>query len=349
MLPFYVLGHDIEITKKIIFIHINKVNPEKVVMKSVKINETEIRYDFKPAKQDRKHLVVIFSGFRKMGTFDFGGQSLSNLGAAVLWIDDNFGENYSYYIRAYGGRDISCDINTFIVEKLDELGLQLNQCTVAGFSKGASAALYYAAKFGYRNIVATVPQMRIGAYIEENWTECIKSMIGNTGVDGLRSLDRIIPDLITSCDTNKNLYLFTSPDDIQYKDEIVPFLPHFRKFVNFNLITTSSPLVTEHKLVTPYNLPLIVAIFAMLSDGISPRLGEVSNGAGYKVPLEIPTSSDACFTVGISALKIDKGRLFIDGYAVADGYSAPTWGVQSTYIHFRGPESHRVRLGQVVD
>ena len=63
---------------------------------------------------------------------------------------------------------------------MKELGMEKDQVTVTGFSKGGSAALYYGLKLGIRNIICAVPQIYIGNYIDNNWKHVAEHMMGKS-------------------------------------------------------------------------------------------------------------------------------------------------------------------------
>lgn len=54
-------------------------------------NGHTLRYRFQRGQSDRLNLLVIFSGFRKKGTLDFGGDAISPIRTNILWIYDEFG------------------------------------------------------------------------------------------------------------------------------------------------------------------------------------------------------------------------------------------------------------------
>lgn len=278
-----------------------------------------------------------------MGTFDFSGTPLKNVPGRIIWIDDNFGGHYSYYMRAFGGRDISVDIHEFIQSELEIMGLTNADCTLAGFSKGGSAALYYMSRFGYRNCLAAVPQFAVGSYVENFWTKHLASMVDEVSPESVLILDSLIPKEIDE-DPNKckNIYLFTSAADDQYASEVVPNLDRLRGYHNFNYTLSESPLIREHNEVTRYNIPAIVSILTLLADGITPKFGEVVNGS------DVNSTSlrrlDGQPVSAIDSVTFADGRLSIEGYAVLPGIAAPSKTSMDVFLEFRSSEnSYRIR------
>ncbi|MGK3710685.1 hypothetical protein [Arthrobacter sp. IK3] len=310
-----------------------------------------VTYKFRPAQGDRQNLVVIFSGFRAFGTYDFDSVS-SGLRGNILWIQDQFFGNYSYYLCHDLNFRIRDAVHALIEATRIELGLDKQHCTVAGFSKGGSAALYFGIKYDYGAIVSTVPQMNIGSYAHKNWPKAFEAMTISGSDEERKLLDNILPSLIIEDDkTDRNIYLFSSPADIQFTTEVEPYLQLFAKYENFNFVLTDSPLVREHIMVTRYNVPLILSVLAMLIDGVAPRLGAVKNGSGHHAS-SLPRQSLEKVrrrqetVVKLTAAPIKDGRLYAEGYGFVKGYEARRYGDIKWTVLFEGSAvRHAVRVG----
>jgi hypothetical protein len=115
------------------------------------INDVEIKFKIKPRKYDTQHLIVIFSGFGSSGEFTYDFENaLMDCPASILWIKDDFEGHCTYYTCLGMDFKIEKAINIFIDETLNSLNLMKSQCTVAGFSKGGTAAIYYGVKYNYK-------------------------------------------------------------------------------------------------------------------------------------------------------------------------------------------------------
>lgn len=279
----------------------------------------EIKYKIKKRKYDTQHLIVVFSGFGASGTsftYDFES-ALQDCPATIIWIKDDFYGNCTYYACKDLNFNISEAVHTFIMNNLNELALLKEQCTLIGFSKGGSSALYYGIKFGFKNILASVPQLKIGSYVKANWKQVAKHMIGEpVSDDGVSILDSLLPNLINKdSDVNKNIYLLTSHSDTQFEGEIKPFLHEFIKYKNFNLFYAYFLLVTEHNQVTAYHVPLILAICYSLSQGATPvygccdlkgdhKSGIVKGGReAIAILKKIRVSNNVIFPEGVAVIK----------------------------------------------
>lgn len=289
-------------------------------MKELKkiIHGIEITYKIKQRKYDTQHLIIVFSGFGSSGalfTYDFEN-ALQDCPATILWVKDDFFGNCAYYICRDNDLNISEAVFTFITNILRDLFLTKDQCTLIGFSKGGSAALYFGLKYGFKNIFSSVPQLRIGSYVKKHWGQVAKHMIGSVNDKKIDFLDSLIPKLLhEDLILDKNIYLLTSTSDSQYENEIKPYLYEFIKYKNFNIFYAKSMLVTEHSQVTAYHVPLILAICYSISQGAIPVYGccnlegdnksGIINGGGNAITIlkKIKISGHTIFPEGISVIK----------------------------------------------
>lgn len=322
-------------------------------------NGLKLKYDFRQASRDTRHLIVFFSGYRSLGTFDFHGSSAANLKASVLWIEDWFDGNHAYYIHSKNsGLKIADAVQSLIEKFRIQEHLEKTECTLAGFSKGASGALYHALKYDYKNVIAAAPRMNMGTANRKRHPDVFHNMAPSDTQEGTRYLDRLIPDLLSSPNSfDKNIYLFSSPADYQYSEEIEPFLSLYSRFSNFNFFRTDSPLVIEHRNVTGYNVGLINSILVCCSEGLAPRFNQI-NGIGDRSRLRegkpIPKAlekSNADFGVpcaGFTTMRLSKNDLEARGWGIVIGNSAKQPNSISSTILLRS-QSHRYSIKTIAE
>jgi len=312
------------------------------------INDTftfkNVSLDYKVAmpRRDRRHLVVVFSG-GFVGGYDFDGASFSRLGSIILWIRDR---DNSYYIQKNGDPVYEEAVQALISRMLIEFGLSKHRTTLLGTSKGGAAALYHGLKYDFKNIVAAVPRIYPAAGNIGSRREIFEEILGNLNERTIRSFDKLLPDLLETSSTGKNLYVFTSKDDVQYKTEIEPNLYKFRRFENFNIVCTSSTNVRQHEDVTLYNIPIIVAIVSMLIDGIAPRFGEVKNGSnalnerGARNPIIGRLQDQPILT--IDSVDLDARGLYLRGRGFLLYRNAADYGDVRRYLQLSSPRHETV-------
>ncbi|MBO0896025.1 hypothetical protein [Arthrobacter sunyaminii] len=325
------------------------------VYNSTFINEgISVKYRLKRATSDRHSLLVIFSGFRRPGTYDYDGAPAQSLRGNILWIQDDFFGDYAYYLCR--GLDFAIEraVQSLISYILNDLKIGKENCIVAGFSKGGTAALFFGIKYGYGAIVATVPQFRPGYYMAGNWPEALSAIAGDGSSLRQAELDELLLRLVASDEEiQRNVYIVSSESDELHSVQVEPFISRFEKYSNFNYVLTDSPLVTNHIAVTRYNVPLLTGLFALLIEGIRPSFGKVINGSkpSIRTVSEEPDTSDEDereVVAGFGAVALENGRLYPNGYGFHKGKPATEYGSVTTHLLLVGEgETFEYLLGGV--
>lgn len=252
-----------------------------------------VEYRFTHARSGNRHLVVVFSNIYAPDDYGWATGVLDGLRANILWIRDRFDGNNTYYLCREMDFSIETSVIGLITRVVDALGLTRDDVTLWGSSKGGSAALYFGLKYGFRNIVASVPQLRIGTFVRDVYPEVGHHMLGEPMADDrVRVLDALVPDLLASgAHPDANIYMVSSPQDEQFPTQVEPYLGLLQRYRNFNLIFSESPFITGHGKVTQRNTPPLLGIAYLLVEGIAPRLGVARHG--YEVPDADRTGIDA--------------------------------------------------------
>ncbi|MFF8554607.1 hypothetical protein ACF058_17430 [Streptomyces sp. NPDC015501] len=237
-----------------------------------------VEYRFAHARNGNRHLVVVFANFSVPGDYGWSNGVFDTLRSNVLWIRDRFHGKNSYYLCKGMDFGLERSVATLISNVLNSLGLTPDQCTMWGGSKGGSAALYFGLKYGFRNIVSMVPQFRIGSYVLQ-YPSIAEHMMGEVTEQNTHIIDDAIPSLVRAgANRGANIYLLSSPQDEQFKEQVEPFLPLFTGYENLNFIFSDSPHIVDHAHVTGRNLPVLMGLVNFLIDGIAPRIGFVRSG-----------------------------------------------------------------------
>lgn len=204
--------------------------PDKVkaILSTEKVHKKdgfEIPYVLKKGTSLSDSLVILFSGFAPLNSnikypFNYV-RSLQDFEANILYISDNYGPRGCYYL----GKEMKFDYEPIVFDLIEtvrsELGVGKENVICAGSSKGGSAALYYAMKYGYGSVLAGAPQTRIATYMLED-TTTFRFMFGEQNAEIVEAGDRIIFDQMENCTTE--LTIVASPRDYQYSDHIQPLL-----------------------------------------------------------------------------------------------------------------------------
>ncbi|MGL5759073.1 hypothetical protein [Plesiomonas sp.] len=318
-------------------------------------NDIKIKYKFRQGLQDRQHLLVVFSGFGwpKPIVYNFDGAVLSGCRSSILWIKDEFLDECTYYLCHKMNFSIESAIISLIDSTIKKLSLTRTQCTLLGASKGGSAALYYGIKYDFNNIIASCPQVKIGSYALNDWPLTAQAMQGNISKKNTEYLDDLIPNIIKNDgNKNRNIYLISSPNDIQYEKEIKPYLYLFGQYNNFNFIFTRSALAWQHNVMTRYNVPIILSIVYANGEGIHPRFGRVSNGtplAGWESSPILTKQRESEPHVNLLLKATFNGdTLFPEGVGFIRGYPCADYGLLKNKLILCGSDkSYNFTLGGV--
>lgn len=248
---------------------------QDIVEKTFIYNEHKVFYKMRHGKYDCMNLLVIFSGF----DIDYDLVKIfehSNL--YLLWIKDDIFGNNGYYTFNNGNIEFLYAVNELIQHIIYEQ--KLKDCALVGGSKGGSAALILGLKFNYKTIISIVPQTRIAKFIIEYHSRLKKCMFGTDDSDHIEKnfgdfIDEIIDQDIFE---DKNVYLITSKNDVQYQEHIAPYIRRLEKYNNFNVICTESDFVFRHHDVIWYNKNILLSIIYAFENDIHISYGTVTNG-----------------------------------------------------------------------
>lgn len=285
-------------------------------------NGVEVFYRHQVSKYDFNHVIFVFSGFHRgwPGNYDFL-RALKDCPCDVIWINDKFDGMYSYYLCVDMDFKVEVAITEFMSNYINQKKLTPQDITVTGYSKGGSAALYYGLKLDINNIVATVPQIYIGDYIDENWKHVAEHMLGKDySRFKIRYLNNLLPQmLIKDTKFERNIYLLTSEIDEQYPLHISPNLSHFQKYTNFNLLKTHSLFVRQHSHVTSHHTALLLSIYYALASEAVPRFNNGAVDFFGRQELAITKESSNEPYVDLQKIEVLEDKLFIEGIAILRG------------------------------
>lgn len=294
-----------------------------------------VSYKLKPADQDRRHLLVVFSGFGSPveAVYNFAGRSAASCRSTILWIKDDFDGACGYYLCQKMDFSIEEAVIALIEKVMFDLRLCRSQCTLLGFSKGGSAALYFGIKYDFSNIIAAAPQIKIGSFVAKEFPRTANKMVSSDVEKDLTTLDSLIPSLIRSdLTSSRNIYLITSYQDTLYESEIKPFINEFNRYQNFNLVCTRSSLVWHHNVVNRYNIPIILSIIYANAEGAFPKFGRVVNGnvdlesEGFNQYVE-KVQAEPMPIVDINRIEFSDDLFFPQGDAFIKGFKCNDFGI----------------------
>lgn len=239
-----------------------------------------IEYKFTHARNGNRRLLVVFANLNAPDEYGWANGVLDKVRSNILWIRDRFDGVNSYYLCKEMDFSLEDSVIGLISRVMHALELTPGDCIMFGSSKGGTAALYYGLKYGFGDIVASVPQFAIGSFVKEHMQPSARFMMGeDIPQQNVEIIDSLLADVVwRSGNRDANIYLISSPQDEQYKQHVEPYIGHFRDYTNFNFIYNDSQLIAGHGKVTLRNLPVMLSLANLLVDGVTPRIGTISNG-----------------------------------------------------------------------
>lgn len=243
-----------------------------------------VDYRFAHAKNGNRRLMVVFANLYAPDEYGWANGVLDKTRSNILWIRDKFEGVNSYYLCKEMDFGLEESVIGLISSVMRALELTPDDCIMFGSSKGGTAALYYGLKYGFRSIVASVPQFAIGSFVKQHMQPTARFMMGEDIPDrNVEILDALLPETVwRSGNRDADIYLISSPQDEQYRQHVEPYIGHFRDYSNFNFIYNDSPLIAGHGKVTLRNLPVMLGLANLLVDGVTPRIGSIRTG--YEQP-----------------------------------------------------------------
>ena len=306
-----------------------------------KHKEVEVTYLYKKATSDKKHLVVIFTGFAERYSFANVGQAFK---CNVIWVKDSYEGKECYYLGKQGEFCFADAVNALIENILKEHQLTKEKCILLGGSKGGFASLYFTFKYNYKNVVCLAPTTRIGDRLNEDKSHLAQFIVGNKEVSSYNNL--VYNAIESDSSLHKNIYIFMSEDDEFYLLHQKPLLDKLKHYENTNIIMVSSLLAYQHNRITPYSVPLIISLIVSIVEGITPKFGYIEIGNKDRAP-------DVDEVVPVSYLdtcKMVDDKLFLEGVAFFKGISISSYGIYQKKLFLKNlVNSYEYPLGTTLN
>lgn len=280
-----------------------------MIEKIFKTSDIEVTYLYKKATSDKRHLVVVFTGFSEEYSFLNVGKAFK---CNVIWIKDEFEGTECYYLGKNGELNFAKAVNTLIEKTLFELSLNKKQCSLLGGSKGAFSALFFGIKYQYNNIIASAPTTKIGSRMVKMHPNIAKFMMGSK--EPLEYDNLLYSQIKSDVNLKKNIYLFVSEDDSCYQDHQKHLIQLLRTYDNFNLIMVNSDLVFRYNRVTAYSVPLIIMCITATIENIPLKFGYLEAGCKSK-GIDLKNNSQGKSISILDQIRMDQDTLLLKGAA----------------------------------
>lgn len=177
---------------------------------------------------------------------------------------------------ASGKTDINFATLRFIDNYVTENNYDWNDVTLAGMSKGGTAALVLGSQLRHCHVVALAPQLKLGDYLLFSKRQAIiSSMSGKQLAEGAREIDNIMWELLSGAPGGMNIrncYILTSMNDTHCFEGLDRLRALFSKQSGGHLDVhiDESDFTTSHIETVLHLMPLFVSLLGLAASGIDP-------------------------------------------------------------------------------
>lgn len=315
-----------------------------------------LEYTFRPAKLDRRHLLVIFiSEKNEPALTKICSEIYSSCGSNILTIKGGPLGLEDIYTSPSIKLDIEASILSLVQHHLDRCQLPKNLCTLSGFSLGARFSIYFGIKYNFKNLIVSCPKFSKASLQKYNPKKLPEDDQNSYSNKDLVYIDDVITSILRGDeDIDKNIYLITSPNDDFYPCSTEPLLPYFNRYKNFNLFFTKSRLATQTHSICTYNIPIILSILLAHGEGIQPRYGQVVNGIEHHDIAEINSylkdqAHEKNIVVDIESIEFKKDLFHIYGVGFIRGLKCPEYKDIKHSLILSGLEQYEFPLGKIIN
>ncbi|ALG28817.1 hypothetical protein AOZ07_07335 [Glutamicibacter halophytocola] len=250
-----------------------------------KISGLTINYSVKSERKSNQRLIIIFTSIRsKQHWIDFDGplgRTLQSNRARIVFINDDAASEYCYHMALNGNTSVNDATLRFINDYVGENGYSWDNVTLAGMSKGGTAALVLGCQLPSCDVVALAPQLRLGEYLLDSKRDAIISTLtGKQLNEGAFAVDNIMWDLIEGKQSKIDIgycYVLTSLKDTHCVEGLDRLRELFtdRNKGNLEVHVDDSNFTTNHIETVLHLMPLFVSLLGIISSGIKPALSTV--------------------------------------------------------------------------
>lgn len=187
-----------------------------------------LRYHFEEAK-NQKHkdkLFVVFSAMAPEYKFAFNYmRSLKDVDVNKLFILDDFGDQGAYYLGNKRDHAIETAVSSLIQYIMAKYKICHEQVTAIGSSKGGYAAVYFALKYYFGNVIAGAPQSKLGHFLinQANHKNIARYIAGGDEESDCFYLDQLVFQLLNQPnDISPSINLIVGTKDHHYLNHVMP-------------------------------------------------------------------------------------------------------------------------------
>lgn len=211
-----------------------------IIKNEKSFGQHHIKYTIYEPETKVNRLFVVFSAMMPSYLYKYNYYTtLKDIESYQLYIKDDSGEYGNYYLGKRKNLAMESNVISLIQNIIRQYNIDFENVTLIGSSKGATAALYYGLKYGFKNVIAGAPQTKIGNFVidEAPHKDVANIISGGNEIGDKLYLNSIFNNLDILPGNYENFYICVGTNNHHLKGHIMPFLNEFSsKGIDFNII-----------------------------------------------------------------------------------------------------------------
>jgi hypothetical protein len=247
----------------------------------------KFRYTVKPERKECKEVIFLFTSIRTNHDWlDFKGPygpAVQPNRARIVYLEDIFTEEFSYHLAIGGDTSVRQATAEFIKHYVSAHGYSWEQVTLAGMSKGGTAAIVVGALLPNCTVVALAPQLCVGNYLYGSRKDILGNITGMAPDEAARErVDELMWSGIPENMGNHGIstcYVLTSAGDPDCTNGLPRFVARFDSPERVVVSVDRSGGAPTHFKTVHFLSPLFLSMLGIISAGLRPAgwLGTSSN------------------------------------------------------------------------
>jgi hypothetical protein len=236
------------------------------------------RYATKAERKECKQVVFLFTSIRTNHDWlDFKGPygpAVQPNRARFVYVEDIFTDEFTYHLAIGGDTAVRQATADFIKHYVTAHGYTWDQVTLAGMSKGATAAIVVGALLPSCTVVALAPQLRLGNYLFTSRKDILSNITGMQPDEAAR--DRVDELMWTGIPANLGpqgisaCYVLTSDGDPDCTNGLDRLRSRFDSPDRVVVSVDRSGGAPTHFKTVHFLSPLFLSMLGLISAGLRP-------------------------------------------------------------------------------
>jgi hypothetical protein len=238
----------------------------------------DFRYATKAERKECKEVIFLFTSIRTNHDWlDFKGPygaAVQPNRARIVYVEDVFTEEFTYHLAIRGDTAVRQATADFIKHYVSTHGYSWDQVTLAGMSKGGTAAIVVGSLLPRCTVVALAPQLCLGNYLFTSR----KDILGNiTGMDPSEAARHRVDELMwNGIPENQGptgigtCFVLTSAGDPDCTHGLDRFRSHFDSPDRVVVSVDRSGGAPTHFKTVHFLSPLFLSMLGVISAGLRP-------------------------------------------------------------------------------